>query len=765
MTKWFLRIRHSHLNDYFRIVSALSLALLYLGLPIFSALGQSLAIVTQGATGALLLNGLLRGTQRSGLYLLGPGLIVGSAVALLVFNVLGRGLTAEIGVWAVGIASAATLLKHARPEKKPGLPIWILCNLFGLTALSLSWEFPELVLVAAGLFGVSIVTYPRTPIPRWSCYPVGIVAAASIISPLLLRQAAWWIVSDDYSFFEMLSRHLTVSGPLAEWGAVNFRQYHWLPYAWSGLVNLLGGHTPAFLTLSLTMPLVYTSSLCASLMMMIERVFNGNLSLLRVIPLWSILSLNILDWSGTSTAGVYAVSAAAAAIMTTILDSRLSLIRRLSVWSLLIPIVVLTKLPSFFLICVMIFLCEFLLFARFSSAHRLLLTTNLVALGGFLILVPIIWWLGIISDGYSIASINPALGSPPNLNSLEVGMGVAAQKVPLLLPVLVTALFSWRRGFFSNPTGAVYFLIGLAPLAMIGVLLDVVISGNSGSFAYGTSSRFQYFSGPMYFAGSLALINLSAPLGKRGLDSRAKIFTAFAIVATVGGGFLWRHFALNQKVVELLSENVANWDSVTSIWLSFMLTDYRIGATLAALVIVWLGAKLNGNLQTRITAVFITPILILTVLSYGENARESFRRERLPTELGFLYGPPRNREIGLWLKQNTARNAIIATNSLISVETQAQLPDFSLSTWSEREFLVLGLSFLPVFGDIEAQIELSFKFGQNPTSDLARELIDSGVTWFLVDRRIADFPDWDESWDVRFRNDDFVVVKLAPVET
>jgi len=759
MIKRQIEVRCQPVSDHLFVVCTLFLSLVYVGMPVTSAVFQSLSLLCQGAIGTLLLRYLLRGSPTSGLFVLGPGLIIGSSLTLLIFNLLGRGVPAVIGVWLIGIASVATLIAHGQVKSEAESSNWIYCNLLCLAALSLSWQYPEFVLVAIGFFTIGLSVRREICGVRWISHALQVFALMLVAAPILLRKPFWFLVTDDYSLFEMMSQHFTSDGPLAKWGSISFTRYHWLPYAWSGLVDELGVNPPGFFTLSLTMPLVYTLSMCSSLLLIAGRVRMQNASSLATLPLLAIVSLTLFDWSGTSGAGVYAVNAAVACLVVSNLESTPPLFRRLLLWGLLVPVVTFTKLPSLFLLTIMVMMCEVLCLVDVPRLRNSPLVIGVLTVCGFVLLLPAMSWLGHITDGYSIVQRNPALGSPPGLSFVGVLFGLAISKAPLIVPVFLSLLGTWVCRRELKISRAQAFLIGLGPLVVVGLILDLVISGDSEGFAYGNSNRFQYFSGPMYFAGALALICTPFQLTTRRLTLSSRLGIALTFVFVTGAGLLWRAQDLNWKIARLVFQQIRPNDALLETWFGFMSVDFRVGSAALALLTGVCALVWRRPTGTTVIATFLLSLTTLTTYQYIENAKGSFRRERTSAETEWLYGPPRNRIVGLWLLQNTSEDAIIATNSLLDRGT-----DFSLATWSQREFLVLGLSFSPVYGEIERQTDLSFRFGENPTLLLARELRRFGVTWFLADRRVSDLPKWEVNWDVRFSNNDFVIVRLPSID-
>jgi len=105
---------------------------------------------------------------------------------------------------------------------------------------------------------------------------------------------------------------------------------------------------------------------------------------------------------------------------------------------------------------------------------------------------------------------------------------------------------------------------------------------------------------------------------------------------------------------------------------------------------------------------------------------------RSDTELVTLEGPPDAKTIGMWLRDNSDTNELVATNYLRN-KSSALLGAYSLAAWSQREFLILGPSLSFKSPKTTRAIELSETFAESPSAAVASELRENGVRWFIVD--------------------------------
>ena len=151
------------------------------------------------------------------------------------------------------------------------LPIlWI----FSATLLGLSgewvWTFPiaslaVLILVSKNYFRITSAT--------WSLFSVLLIGLTAIAT-LIYRPKFWWISHGDTQFYEGLSKSL------AKWGwqesifSAGFTlQYHWFPYAWSGLVTRVSD-SPDWVVLTRIGVLIPALCLVSSVWIISSRLSN-----------------------------------------------------------------------------------------------------------------------------------------------------------------------------------------------------------------------------------------------------------------------------------------------------------------------------------------------------------------------------------------------------------------------------------------------------------------------------------------------------------
>jgi hypothetical protein len=743
------RLAHSPAGDMALVAGLFVVALTYLDVPFWNALLFGPSITLQAAVGVVVLTRLLKGVPGSLLLSLGPGLILGGALSFGIFQMVGRGTLGLVVVVAVGIGAVAILISSTTWQPLSASRMWTLGQLLGLAALALTWEFPELLPVAAAFFVVGFFTGDSPKVPRWLAWTVGVLASVAIALVPILRQDYWWLITDDYKFFEVLSFHITKSGPLADWGVGNWGTYHWLSYGWTGLLNVLGGNPETFTTITRVMPLTYSTALAASLILITSTLRNKFERLILItVPTWAILSINRLDWSGLSSAGVYAVIAATAAITILALYTNQTLTRRIGTYLCFTPIIALTKMPSIFAIALFILLAEA---TPLTKRLRPLTQTLTLVLTGFACAGVIIvgLWLssGVIED-VKFGFTNPSLGQLAEADVHFVFYILVIQKLYVLVPIIIVMCL-----VLNNKLGTPMsrFLIGLCPGLFLATAFEILVTSHG--------NVYEYFSGPAYLVGSFALL-VPSVTHKQGQQHDQVWPTLFIAVLLIGIGDFWMGLHIYENVWNQLGGQLFGWSDLEIVLAQYFSQDSRVGAALAAS----LGFLVLVSLSSRVRQKFLTSLLLatclLTLQNYSFDTVSELSRIRTTDEIEANIGAVSAQTLGTWVRSITAESELLATNYLYDFQTGRPLTDFSLAAWAEREFLVLGPSFLFDFDSHISDVEASIQFGAIPSATTARDLTKRGVRWFVVDKWNTNYVDWNRAWDVKYENERFLVVKL-----
>jgi hypothetical protein len=723
--------QRSTLGDLTAIWVVLLGALAYLDVPMRNAPLFAVALVLQAALGTFIITRLLDGLQPSLLLLCGPGLILGGAMSLAVFQIAGRGVVGMGATTGAGLVAAFMISQRVASNAEPPR-MWILTQILGLAGLALVSEFSEMLPIAVAFFIMAYLLDPSRPKPVFLRVALISATACVIVFTFSIRQNYWWIVTDDYQYFEVISRHITQSGPTADWGVLSFLQYHWLSYGWSGLLNQLGGGTGPFVTLTQVMPFVYSASLAASLILISQKTHRRMPTFIGLLPVWVVIPLTVLDWSGTSTAGVYAALAALVCVSLFLGGGQRVQPRELLLLGVFVLIVTLTKMPSIFSILAL--LLGSLVVTAASQFSRAGPRVTTLVLGGIATLsntLLLVWISG------------PYFGWRLDFTSVNYGLGQLSEsgRVFSTIALIISRLLLWAlagplvvrgrsmAGSIANRRLPESSLI--ATLLVLGLLLELGIFADANVFCY--------LAGPMYFLASIAIITHCDTEVARARDHAQNRVTSLSVVTILAFGLLWTRGG-SERLWDVVDRHASFLTDLHISLLRFVSADSRVGATMAAVIITL--ALVGLRRAIPISQLLLLPVIVLTFSnSFWPSVRDFETEISAESTTGYL-GTHESQAIAAQLKQVSRESDLIATNHLFDADGRA-LSNFSLAAWSGREFLILGPRF---GGDVTRRkaeaIEHSMRFANSPSIDSCKRLESAGVKWFVVDLQLTDSRDW-----------------------
>ena len=738
--------------DLVSVVAVFTAAFGYLEVPYGNALLIGFAVSLHAAFGTYVLTRVFTGVTHPLLFLIGPGLIVGGALSFALFQLVGRGLLGLAAVGVAGLASALRLANNSGWRTNDKGRFWTISQLVGLAALAMTWEFGELLPVAAGLFicGFFTASSPRYPrVVRWLAI---VLAGGLAVIPLLLRRPFWWLVTDDYQLFEVMSRHFTRDGVFAGWGDDNWLRYHWLSYAWSGLLNYFGGSPDAFVTLTRVMPVTYSLSLGASLLLVAAHLSSDrSISRLAMLSAWAIVALNRLDWSGTSTSGVYAALAAFVALAVTQFYFGSSRSARFGLCTIGALVISLTKMPSFFAFLVFVMLFETWIE---TSRWRFAVRNALRVFAMIIVTVLVVAAIAVVGNkvgGWDFGVGNASLGELGQFGDWFAVLGLVFGNFWWWIAILVAAVWMPLGGDSRAERLAKGLAYVALPLALVALISDLRVLA--------PRNTAQYVSDPTYFLASLVLL----PSTQRLARSLGRWVVRLSVVLSgvlVGAGFLWERQGLGVKLWDHLGTTTFQWNPQKVEVLQSVTADGRFALALTALPIALVGLLF---VQARHLLLISLPLALatFTIIGYTEHSMDEFARERSAEEIASNYGSEDVRAVGDWLSQNSSYSDIVATNYLVGATTGGSISDFVLAVWSDREFLVLGPQLGADPRENDPEISASLDFAERASDETCRELLNRGVRWFIVDLRLTETRAWTRCASQVFTRGDFVVLRLT----
>jgi len=719
-------------------------ALLYLELPVLQSLIVASVVVLQASLGAFTLSGLLKWSPLGLFVLCGPGLVVGGALSVAVFQLAGRGVPGLLASLALGVLALISILRRSKKSDKPKEGWGLLSLLFGCAALAMSSEFESLLIAGLSLLLSYVILTTHREIDIRSRAIVVLVALVLIYLGRIVRGEWWWLVTDDYKLFETMSHHLSTSGPLQPWGTVSFLRYHWLSYAWSGLIELSAFSPETQVVLTRVMPLIYSISLASSLLL-ITRFITGvpAVSPLTMLPACAVLAVFRLDWSGTSTAAASSVLTAAVAVCAGIADARPSVMRRLGIYSLLSPLVLFTKMPSFLALMALLIATEV-----FSCSNRRSTVTQLVGTLTAVTLTGVITLLGlpVLSEevgGFSIAWGGQRGDELSHRGLPTVLITLFARQVWLILAIVLVWFLITRLKPNRMESRASELLISLSPLLAVAITFDAIVVG--------VANTNEYFSGPNYLLIGLNLLTASQLLLR---NSVVKVGAIPGLIAAAAVGLS----VLVARVVDSTTLPALPGSAL----LRVMLSDPRV--TFGLIVVIGLVARQGVVLRSTelvLTSLFMVFLLVGLGGASSRLIADGVQPVTSGVSLVRLLGAPDGQTVGLWLSNNTHESDLIATNHLRDRAGQLGT-DFTLGMWSERPFLVLG----PKLGfgspQQDASVTASEDFAVSASRTSAEYLLNQGVDYFVVDLDTTSLRSWEPYADVVAMTWRFWVLKMRP---
>ena len=736
--------QRSPLNDLGTMWITIVIALTYLGVPVKNAPLFATALVMQGALGSAVLRSLLTGLPSSVLLLCGPGVIVGSSLSFIIFQLVGRGSVGYISLVLLGVVSSLRLARQPAERFLPE-PRWFsVAQVLGLSALAMSSEFEWLVGAAIGLVitAESVGQRMTSSAKRGTRAVVALTAASLIVFARSFQGDFWWLITDDYLFFEVLMDHLATSSPFSDWGAVNFSSYHWLSYGWSAQLDHFAQHPDTLVTLTRAMPYVYSMVLAASLLLT-TKFLQAKRSRLttNVLTAWVVVSFTVLDWTGLSTAAVFSVIAATIAVLVFVADTGAPTHRRFVVYALFGAMISLTKAPAMFVIPSVVFTTECVLRNKARPVRVQIafasLTSIVVSIFSFGFLPP----ASAATGGAFSLKLAPQSSKAEIWGSLleELRHAVSGHSQYLLL-ILVAWMFSSRMTRTDNHANSHVLLLSISPLWIFGLLMDTLVVGNANTN--------EYFSGPYYFL-SIACLLVIQPHGLLrvlGEASRRQIcFLVGSIFLALAAGFNVDNLPMHWSVTGFFG----GLGITLSLWF------------FVALILAWsLSVRSPPSVRSHFAAHVILAFAALAGVGstlhhlYTAGPNPTLVTEKVERSLG----PTDSETVGRWLRDNSPHDALVATNYLKTRQGTLR-GDYSLAAWSRREFLVLGPSL--GFSDESSSKKVSdaIEFAVDP-AEQSSTLKGYGVSWYIVDLDGTTLRNWEPYAETMAMTQRFWVLRL-----
>jgi len=714
------------------LVPVFGIGFALLGAPATTSLLAAVTLIIQSVFGIHVLRIILPRTDFSITGLLGPGMTVGSAIWVLTVQAIGSGAVSNFVAMGLMLSVSVCLSRDLRchPHRHSMDELLTIVAL-ALIIMSNEWRF----MVVGGLIMLSAAQVSATEkLSGRTIHVVRIVLIGIAIFSLIRGQAShgefWWIVTDDYSYYEALQFHLRETGIWESWGPTNIASYHWLAPAWVGQMTQIVW-APDWIVLTRITPLVFSMTIVATTLELLRELTRSTAKSRLQAPvllgcLYLFLVLKI-DFSGTSTYVVFAYAA------TTILIVIKGVLGKFSILRLFLALFLLaaTLFAKLFSAPIVASLVALLASTRLTR-HR---SQSLVAISVAGISLTLTYLLFLVSFGGELG------------NGIEDAWNVHLFTVTdlfrLLAPSIGVMIVPFALGLLiihSDPKVAgERLLIGAVGIVSLTIATITKLLVSPG-FAINVDD---YLIKPAsYFALLIPALALRTAWLK-------DIFRP-ALTGVVGSVFFVSELPLVSQILSRIPGSVVN-----GLRLDHVLTHIWVAPLSFALLISGglLAARRVSKIDTYLRCFLVSSLLSIACFEVAnrldialnlDGARWAERES--PTVVSVL-GNSQLESVGRWLSVNTPKDSLIATNdlcddsqryssSLFSTELwmcRSMGDDYTLGHTSKRRFLILGPRFAYQNPDLrDRYTSASLRFAEEPSILSKKELAALGVDYFVL---------------------------------
>ena len=647
--------------------------------------------------------------------------------------------------WLVPLVIALPLIGRLNPIERASrsVSLW----LFAATLIGLSTEWTWLLPFALG----AVLMAARKWLPRLLLMP----AAAT------LSVSQWWLIDQRSSYWSQFRQGLTevadyqfleaVARGTAKWAHTDSVLasgdrlfYHWISYAWAGRVSesvdatdlAFSSHLVQVVFVAVVVVLTYLAAIRLGASGSWPLVAAFSTSSLVGVPIGLFQTLSVHSPSQTF---VTAVLFAAILLMSRQATVRLG---QLAVaYSVLAAGVVggkVAALPALLVVGAV----NVLIGARKRAIGRavsLVGLTIVVAIGGFAY-----FFSGVLSDDPAgTLQIKPfevvyTEGPIANSNSswlLAIGLLATLTGILVCVPGLLAI-----RGITRGESRHLAFLF---------------LAGAGASIAVGFLYVGERTGVPYFFNLGIALL---VPVSAASMSRLQFELTRSRLVIVVVVSVLVGVAAPN-----LINRISGEADGQSLFRSSLLVIPLLVGLVLASLfkanwksvvALVALGASMSS---------FVAWIPRYSVIHaiHGRNYEPN---------TDTISGSPDFLEAARWIRVNTDEDDIVATNRFCNQSDGSPLECDAYRTIvpaiSGRRVLIENLDWISIAPEeLERRVKLVTDFVDHPTGKTLAELLTANVAWVLVDRAVTTRTGWEPWAEVKFENEDTVVLQLVHQES
>lgn len=711
----------------------LALALTAFGVRPWTSLLSGFVVALQSFSGLRLLQLMRLSSSKHLDELLGPGFVVGAAIWTIPVQLVSSSQSAAVigcVLFTVLSLTAFGMSAHETTDR-----LGSTCLIFGLTLIAMSSEWPSLVL--PGLLLIMITRF-AAQVRKLMWLPA---LMATMLIPLALSRSddSWWLVSEELNYYEALRSHLLDFGIWESWGPTNLALYHWFSYAWGTQLSAVS-FAGDFVGVGKISPLIFTLTVTASAIAVVRRLQAllgfvmhrlTNTAILGLILLF--LELRI-DYASPS--GVLAFAVSASAYWIVLNSNPIDLRFRILGVGLLLGLTLFTKfvyIPATVAVVITSLVVKAFRFNR--AAVQTALAAVATCIFGYLIFLRLVG--PILSNGTSPAWELRLQGQ--GVSDL-IRRVISLEDFGALLPIFAVAFLALvtRRDRQDSIIATTSMGLGLSLAVVSQALIE---------YQYSINVNITFFKIALLFP--LLAISCSTS------NHCSRRDTSLALTSGVVGFIMTLDQFQESQPFDAVLRSIRGF-SGSRPTIDFLVSQYWFLPSIIVLLAVGIGKRKSTGRSWVSTFQLMTIALaamlalsatygrILPLLesgSYFESSRTSIAETVL--------GSQDARATGEWLKANTDRRSIFATNDLFPLNarscssegdyTNYYGTDFTLAYSSERRFLILGPRFAyenPQLRDFSVQISREFGEallnGSAASPKLQADLLDMGVDYFVL---------------------------------
>lgn len=771
---------------FFGFFAVLLFGLIVADTPIKVALVSTGFITVQILVGGIIFVALSNKTDLSWQEFCGLGLVIGSLLTIALDQIFRQTFIADYA-WALSLLTILLIpkskeffLSFAKEQTQTRFTDLLIILGAGFLFISSDWfwALPLVILIIATAAWYEFKSYRR-----FAAF-VAIVSTPISIVSVFTRPNGWWIEDSDLALNEAISQTLKVWGTQDNINAVGTpTNYHWLVYAWSGLLERVSG-APNWVMNSRVIPFVVSLGTALLIWAIISR-----LGYTRKVTFASLLIIGTYDTVPTwgrgfgigytpSPSQMYGLLLLLTFVYFVIIFEH-SAPKRALILFLIVGIGAIgAKVPHGAIVAASSGLLSVYIILKkrklFSTRVFQLVVTTLGVLIGFVVII----------GGLSDSSRGMIIDQVAFVN------GITGDFRAYSLQVRWFAALIFIFGFFSLPILGIVLINKQKVFKNSGLrilLLGIVISGISGAmflsgefavelfFAHAASSLLLVFIAPLLVSSFNQAINSKKIVGT---------LVCIGLISAIASAF------------------VPNLNSGSTFAIGLRLIPSLVGlvpicaAVIAAIAVGKKSEKIASALQLALFGVAAMSIGFFAV-NFSRNAVNEYPEFNRNYESRTGLDRPDLIAASEWISDNTPVSAIFATNDFcaeISTECDAQTDwlkrvEYSmnctrdqvlrwvgtddcnpgsyklLTALVDRRFLAGNFWVGVSDGDalqpwLAERVMTSVNFAKSPSAEISESLKQSNVEWFLLRKELTDSQDWQKYGTIEYSNDSYAIIKL-----